>query len=344
MATSPVKKWLGFAVKAAVTAGLIWYVLHDQDVAQLAERLASVSAGGIVLAFLLLVIQNLLAGGRWIIVMRLFGDGLPLPMALRLYFEGLFFNQALPSTIGGDAVRMYRVVRAGLPLGAGINGVLLDRIAGMFALLLLVAVMQPWLYAIVEDAAVRTAFGAVILLGLAGVGALVVFDRLPPRLLRWPLTRGLAALSAGQRALLASGRLSIQVFGLSAVGHVLMVVSVYVVARDLGLRVGFLDCLALIPGVMLVAAAPVSIAGWGVREAVMVSALSLVGVPGDGAVGVSLLFGLMILVIGLIGGALWLANPDHRLDRIEALQEAAAAGEGPQPPADGTSRRGQPTG
>lgn len=349
MATSPVKKWLGVALKGAVTAGLIWFVLRDQDFGQLAAQLLSVTPGAVLLAFLLLLLQNLLAGGRWVVVMRLFGDALPLRTALRFYFEGLFFNQALPSTVGGDAVRMYRAVRAGLPLGAGINGVLLDRIAGLFALLLVVAVMQPWLYRIVDDPVVRTAFAVTIGLGLAGIGLLMVFDRLPTALLRWPVTRGIAALAGGQRALLRSAGASARVFGLSLAGHGMMVAAVYVIARDLGLGVGFVDCLALVPGVMLIASAPISIAGWGVRETVMVSAMSLVGVPKEGAAGLSILFGLIILVIGLVGGVLWLANPDHRLGRVAELQEIetdalAAGAAGDLPPDHGTSRRGQPIG
>ena len=322
MATSSAKKWLGFAVKAGVTAGLIWYVLRDQDFAEIGGRLLAVSPATVALAILLMAGQSVLAAWRWVIVMRLFGDPLPFPTALRFFFEGLFFNQTLPSTVGGDAVRMYRAVRAGIPLGAGINGVLLDRIAGLFALLLVVAAMQPWLYRIVEDTAVRTAFAAVIALGLAGVALLIVFDRLPAGWLRWPLTRGVAALSAGLRRLFGASSLSAGVLALSLAGHVMMVVSVYLIARELGLGVAFLDCLALVPGVMLVAAVPISIAGWGVREAVMVTAMALIGVQEAGAAGLSILFGLVMLVIGLAGGVLWLTNPDHRLEKVAAIQES----------------------
>ena len=108
------------------------------------------------------------AGWRWRMIMRLFGPALPPRASIRLFFEGYFFNNALPSTIGGDAVRIYRAHRLGLPLAASVNGVLLDRVTGLSGLFILVAAGQPLLYARVEDSATRMAFAAILLAGAAG--------------------------------------------------------------------------------------------------------------------------------------------------------------------------------
>ena len=135
------------------------------------------------------------------------------------------------------------------------------------------------------------------------------------------LMRGLAGLSTGLNDLILQLRLGLPVFGLSIFGHLLMVAASFVLAQDLGLSVTFVDCLVLVPGVMLLAAAPISIAGWGVREAVMVAAMSLLGVPDDGSTSLSLVFGALIAGIGLVGGILWLANPDRRVADLETIGE-----------------------
>lgn len=257
--------------------------------------------------------------------MRLFGDTIPYPKALRFYFEGLFFNQALPSTVGGDGVRMYRAVKAGLPIAAGVNGVLLDRIAGLFALLAIVASTQPWLYARVDDVSARLAFAVVIGAGVGGVLLLLLCNRLPGGLLKWSAVRGLVGLSAGLNALCRRGPEAVLVFGLSIIGHLMMVSAIYILTLDLQLNVSFLDCLILIPGVMLLAAAPISIAGWGVRESVMISAMALVGAPEAASLSLSLVFGIIMILIGLVGGGLWLANADRRVEAIEDAADAAAA-------------------
>jgi len=316
MAIAGHRKWLGFALKGAVTAGLIWFVLRDQDLGQIAGRLGAASLWSIAGALLFLLGQSVLGARRWVAVMTLFEGVIRFRTALRFFFEGLFFNQALPSTIGGDAVRMYRVVKAGAPVGAGVNGVLLDRIAGLLGLVLIVGATQPWLYQRVDSPAARTAFAAVIVAGLGGVGLLVLLDWVPAGLRRWAVIRGVAQLSEGCRRMLLRWRVALPVLGLSLFGHLLMVTAVYVLGRDLGLVAGYLDYLILVPGVMLLAAAPISIAGWGVREGVMISALALIGVPAAEALGLSILFGLCMMAIGLAGGVLWFLNPDHTVEFV----------------------------
>ena len=105
-----------FAAKAAVTLGLTWLVLRNVDMADTLQRVASIRGSVAAGVLLLLLLLSLLSILRWQIVMRQFGRMLGFRLTARLFFEGLFFNQALPSTVGGDGVRIYRSFRAGLPL------------------------------------------------------------------------------------------------------------------------------------------------------------------------------------------------------------------------------------
>jgi hypothetical protein len=74
--------------------------------------------------------------------------------------------------------------------------------------------------------------------------------------------------------------------------------------------------MVLMPPVLLVMTLPISIAGWGVREQAMVVAFALVNVPGEGALALSIMFGLMGLVIGLPGGIVWLISSDKKFVNI----------------------------
>ena len=319
------KKFLAFALKVAVTSGLIWLVLRDQNLLAVGDRLSKISLVSVFSAIALLAGQNVLAARRWVIVMALFGRTLPYRSALRFYFEGLFFNQALPSTVGGDGVRMYRAIKAGLPVADGINGVLLDRIVGLFALLGIVVLTQPWLYDRIDDTSARLAFAILIASGVGGVLILILCGRMPNGLMRWNAARGLVGLSNGLAALFRNATAAVEVFALSFIGHLMMVSAIFILTLDLQLNVSFLDCLILVPGVMLLAAAPISIAGWGVRESVMISAMALVGAPEVGSLGLSLVYGVAMILIGLVGGVLWLANSDLRVADIESVTEEAVS-------------------
>ena len=74
----------------------------------------------------------------------------------------------------------------------------------------------------------------------------------------------------------------------------------------------------IVPPVTLIQLLPISLAGWGVREVVLVVALASFGVPGETALAISVLLGLCFIVIGVPGGLLWLtdwdiARPDQNL-------------------------------
>jgi hypothetical protein len=66
----------------------------------------------------------------------------------------------------------------------------------------------------------------------------------------------------------------------------------------------------IVPPVTLLQLVPISLAGWGVREAALVVALGWFGVPAEAALAISVLVGLCLILVGLPGGLIWLADWD----------------------------------
>ncbi len=306
MTAAVTRRWAGLAFKAAVTVALIALVLRGVDLGLVGDRVAGLSPLAAILSIALLMLHCLVAGWRWRMIMRLFGPQLALPRAVRLFFEGYFFNNALPSTIGGDAVRIWRASESGLPLDAGINGVVLDRITGLAGLFILVALGQPLLYARVGDPATRLAFALILLAGAAGIAALILVRLLPLRRLPRRLHDGVAALSGAAHAAFLRPSVSLPVLGLSVLVHGLIVLSVYVIALGLGVDLGLFGSLVLVPAVILLSTVPLAVGGWGLREGLMVVALGLAAIPADAAFSVSVLFGVAQIVASLPGGVAWL--------------------------------------
>ena len=80
------------------------------------------------------------------------------------------------------------------------------------------------------------------------------------------------------------------------------------IADTLGIGLDLLDCLVLIPPVMLITTMPISIAGWGVRETAMVYVLGLVGVSEADSLVISVIIGILFLIVSLLGGLFWLSG------------------------------------
>ncbi len=301
-----VKTWIMTGLKVAVSVGLIGFILSNLDVEAALLKLTEVSPVALVVACLLIFCQLVAISFRWTVMIRMFGLLLPGRTALRLNMEGLFFNMGLPSVVGGDAIRIYRVRRYGLKTAQSAASVLLDRGYGMVGLLLLALIGLPVSFGYIADPAARLGLVVLVFGGLAGFVIFLLLDLLPTAWRKWRVIAGIAGLSGAARRVLKRPKLAFRVLPLSLLGQSLMVGAVYVIAVGLDVSITYIDCLAIVPVVFLISIAPITIGGWGLREQAMVTGFSFLGVPGAEAFATSLLFGLCMMVISLPGGVLWL--------------------------------------
>ncbi len=325
MSASPVRQGLSLAVRIAVTGLLLWYVFGKVDFAALAARARDFSTV-LLLAIPIVLTQVALAALRWGTVIRAIHAPVGFGTVLPLTFVGMFFSQALPSAIGGDAVRIWHVYRHGLSLRAAFNSVLLDRLVAMAALLLVMLATLFWFYRLVDDPGVRLAVNAAIVLLSAGLALLYLLKSLPDAFSRWRAMRALRNLSRDLYALCVSPGAVLRVTAISVLLHVLTTLVVFVIARSLSLSIGVLDCLALVPPVILLTVLPISLAGWGVRELGMIAALGYAGVAATDALLISVTFGVLALLLSLPGGWFWLARKYHQPPTSPSFSEAVGKG------------------
>ena len=296
-------------LKVLVTAALIWFAFQDVTFGQLGVRLAGADAGLLLAALTVLLMMSILAGARWRAVSWLAGAPLGHLAAQRGLFVGLFFNQTLPSSIGGDAMRIWLVGRAGAPLSAAIASVFLDRAIGLAALAW-TSVLGAG--ALIAGGNIGAWLGVVSILlavlAVAGFALLVAFGGGAGRGLEargW--TRPVRAAAQAARRLVRMRRLGLAVLAQSLAVHLLLVAAAALIFAALGAPVPVFYLVGAVPLVMLLAVLPVSLGGWGVRETAMVAALAPVAVsPADSLTG-AVLLGLGLLVAGLPGGIWWLA-------------------------------------
>jgi glycosyltransferase 2 family protein len=298
-------------LKVLVSAALLYLALRKVDFHDLASRFNVASFGWIGLAIGTTLLQIFVGVLRWRIVSAECGAPLGLTQAMRYNLIGAFFNQTLPSSIGGDAVRLWLVARAGVGWRAATYSILVDRAIGLIALAVLIVASLPWSYRLITDANGRSALLFVDFAALAGGLGFLVLGRLPwPWLRRWWATHHIHACSVIANRVIFSRERGPKIAVLSLLVHVLTVVIAWCVVRSIAAPVLFGQVFQLVPPVMLITMMPISIAGWGVREATMGLAFGYAGLLANEGVNMSLLFGAVSFIVGALGGLVWIFSAE----------------------------------
>lgn len=299
------KKYTWLVFKLAVTAALLWLLLRKVDVGPVVERLTGSHAGWAAVVVMVTFIQLLLTGGRWFLVGNRLGLDTPLRECLRLVLVGQFFNQILPSSIGGDGVRAWLLAHRGYPLRRVLSGIISDRVAAMVVLGSIVALtMLMMRHTSLPSMEMLT--WAIPSLAVASMLSLyLIGDRFAAFLSSIRFLSPLGSLTRDVRAVIFGGTASLAILGIALVVQGLGVLIVHLCAKCIGLELDAQSWL-MIPVILLVSMVPVSFAGWGVRESAMVVGLGAVGVAAPDALAVSVLYGLTQILVGVPGSLLML--------------------------------------
>lgn len=279
-------------------------VVHFADPAPLLQRLGQADGWWLLGGLLCAIASNAVSAWRWLALARWLGARMTRTAALRWYFQAMGLNALLPgAVVGGDVYRALALQRTGQGRAASNLSVLLDRLSGLWMLCaigglgaaLCAPVLAPWLRLGVAAFAVLAAAATALWLAL-------------PLLLLWGLRKGwfrlpgawFEPLDAAARSADGMRQMLVQAAS-SAVVQLLSAAALACGGAALGLQLVPEAWSFAIAPVFLMAALPVSVGGWGTREAAAVAALAPFGVPAAAAVGVGLIYGVYALVQGALG-------------------------------------------
>ena len=305
---SSVRRPLKWIAKLAVSLTLFGLFLFSVNLGQVTERICSINVGALVLASLVILISIIIRAYRWQVISMVYGTTLSLWTSFRLIQMGNFVGQVLPSTIGGDVARAWGGCRSGMTMRISIHTILLDRLFGLGALLIIILFSMPGLFFLINETVMLLVLSGVALSGVLVLSGVIFLDK-PPVWLPWKKMRQeIDLLSSDARKFIANWRASVPVFFASVASHLIFIVAVMVLARGIGVKVHLYELVLLLPSVIFLALMPFSLAGWGVREGAMVFTLGYIGVARESAFAISVLMGIVAMMTSLPGGIFMIMN------------------------------------
>lgn len=307
------KRWLRVVATLVVTSLAVAYILSKIDVGKTAHIIGSASIPWLILSACLTLVTVPPMAWRWQQLLRVRGVHDTVAWLTRAYFVSYAFGQVLPTSVGGDAWRIFETSRKHRGNTTPVTGsVLLERSLGGAVTLVLAGVgllLAIGRYAIGAYLWIE----AVFVVATIAVG-FVFFSRSIRRRLAFgmPYARRLR-LEAPARAVYDGlhgyrdhpGTLLV-VAAVTAAAQLTRVVAIYASARAVGIHLGLLPYVVLGPLLFLVMLVPFTVNGIGVREAFFVSFLGKLGVNSDAAFATGFLFFIMTILLALPGVAILL--------------------------------------
>ncbi|OGD19792.1 MAG: hypothetical protein A2W03_17485, partial [Candidatus Aminicenantes bacterium RBG_16_63_16] len=293
-------------LKVLISLSILAFILIKQtSLREIGDVLRTVDWRWLALAFSLHAFGLFSSAYRWQILARAQGDEIPLGFLAKSYLVGQFFNNFLPTSFGGDIVRIWDGSRYSKSLVKSSAIVLVERFTGISVLFLMAVVGSLFRLEMAREIPVIL---AALLLGLLGFGLSAAFlTGFAARFLASLPVRGLPAKLRDKILLFRETILHYRTqkgpFARAIFWAFLLqlnvVVYYFLIGRALHLNIHFVDYFIFIPLVLIILTIPITISGLGLREESYIEIFKFYGISAQAAVSFSLIGVAFNLVIGL---------------------------------------------
>ena len=284
---------------------LIGALLAKSDLDKYAELIRNSSPLYLGLALLITVVSIILSAYKWQLLVIAQGFTVPLRRLISSYFVGLFFNNFMPTSIGGDVVRVLDLRKMTSSGPAAAASVVAERVLAAFTLGLIV------LCGVAFGTGVTARFSVAIIV-FVGICALALLGILYAHKLAPLLARYEASIAGKLKETAESIRSSVEnkntlvkVLFYSFIFQLMVIAINIFIIKALGLHVPIAFVFLFIPIIFAITMLPISMNGLGLREATYAYFFTQAGLSTEESVTISLFFFLIVTLVSLIGGVIF---------------------------------------
>jgi glycosyltransferase 2 family protein len=291
---------LKLLTKIAVSAILFWFLLQKVNLADMANKLQSLDSKVIPFVFMLIALNYAVSSARWYILLHKSDkEKVSLGYLITLYFTGSFFNNFMPTSIGGD---VYKVVKLGTKIqnkSQAFAATFTERFLGVVALIVISILGAIKLYGYLA----AIVFVLFILAVIVGYFVLKVMSS------KFPVLEKIYEAFDSYRSRQSDlGKALL----LSLVIQICSVLSQYLVFVALGQQPPLIYAFTVLPVITLAGFFIPSLNGIGVQDALYVSLFAPVGVISEVALTASISYHIIRLIVSLFGGLMYAAGMDDK--------------------------------
>lgn len=288
--------------KLCLLTALITVIIKQIDLPVLIYDLEYFRFKTVVLGICLFLLSALTGLVRWWDILNNLNVGVPFNILFNTYFASLFTNVVIPGSIGGEALKLVSLRRHNISTGKILNSLLLDRVGGILACIVTIIFATPYMLTNIDNVNVFNVTAAIASALSIGLIFLLNLDRIltkkkPNKIQNYLINLCIDAKSIIFRSRSFSVLLLLSVFCSFTQGYAAVLFT-----RDLGWNIDLIPCMIILPIISIICALPISYAGWGVRELLLIISFSFFGIPKEVALLVSISFGIVYTISCFPGG------------------------------------------
>jgi glycosyltransferase 2 family protein len=303
------RRRLGRAVRIVVSCGLLAVLVFAMDWPTMVAHARSLSPAIATFVILAFAVQLAVSAWKWQWSLRIHGLRFPYVYLTRVLVIGFFLNNFLPTSIGGDAYRVYKTVPSTPPRSRAISAVLLERLVGLSALLLLGLVGALILYANSELARAYA-----LLAAGSAVAGLATLGLLRARSAKWRDSSLLRSKWIGPavenvRTIARARSEWLPLLGISLLFQAQAILIVYELFHAVDPQVDLAHAALITATAGIAAIVPFSINGLGIVEATIAGTAIAVGLSYEAGLLVALLMRLLLIPLTLLAALFYAFEP-----------------------------------
>jgi uncharacterized protein (TIRG00374 family) len=298
-------------VKLLIGLGLVVLLVWKVGLDKLLNSIKEVTVGGYLAALVAYAGGEAIRTVRWQWLLRAVGAEFRLWRLVKLQFIGAFFNHFLPTSVGGDGLRIFYLYRDGVAWEKAVGSVLVERVVGMLMLLfvgLAAAVFgfrayreDSWILGVLAAFALGFVLGVYLLFSQRALTGLLVFME---RVGLGHLRAGVERFSTGIQVYRSHPRVLLAVAAVSVAFQVVVIGLFYFFSLKMKMDVSVGYFFLFVPIALSLCVIPIP-GALGILELAFVLLFSQVGAPEEKALALPMLYRLLTLGTGLLGGVVF---------------------------------------
>lgn len=294
------------ALKSGITLLLLSWIFNNFDTSQFVISISSVNFLYVTLALLAHITAFSILSLRWWLLLRVTNPSCTFRSIVPAYYLGVFWNNLLPTAIGGDVVRILKLRQKGFRTNDLIHSSLADRVIGLFSIVMLgtMAFVANTKFHVAEFGLILSFLlismiaGSMVLLSTRSLNFVLKLFR---PYSRFKLGRFLILVIETISLYAKDKKILIHVLLYSFVAQFLIILSYICLSNALNISVPFFVYFSIIPVVFLASSIPISIGGLGVRETVLINLLMIYAVEPQASISLSIFYFSMLIILTLPG-------------------------------------------